>query len=52
MIYEDDNIRISVITVAGKKELIIEYYRAGFYFGSIKTEDLEDINKITVKLAG
>ena len=52
MIYENDNIRISIITTNGKKELVIEYYRAGFYLGTMTTDDLEDMNKITIKLAG
>lgn len=51
MLYSDENIKISFINIGGKKELAIDYYRAGYFLGRIVTDDLKDINKITVKLA-
>jgi hypothetical protein len=51
MIYNDENIKISFIIVRGKKELAIDYYRAGYFLGRMVTDDLNDINKITLKLA-
>ena len=51
MLYSDDNIKISFVNVGGKKELAIDYYRAGFFLGGLVTSDLKDINKITLKLA-
>jgi len=40
-----------MIIIGGKKELAIDYYDAGYFLGRIVTEDLKDINKISVKLA-
>jgi hypothetical protein len=51
MLYSDDNVKVTMITINGKKELAIDYYRSGYFLGRIVTEDFKDINKITVKLA-
>ena len=51
MLYNDDNVKITMIIIGRKKELAIDYYDAGYFLGRITTEDLKDINKISLKLA-
>jgi hypothetical protein len=51
MLYNDDNVKITMIIINGKKELAFDYYKSGYFLGRIVTEDFNDINKITVKLA-
>ena len=51
MIYKDDKIEIRMIIVAGKKELAIDYFDAGYPVGRMTTSDLYDINLIDISLS-
>jgi len=50
MIYKDDNLKISIITIGNKKELVIDYFRAGYFLERLVTSDLENPNLVELKL--
>ena len=49
MIYEDDNVTIRRVKVNGKFELMIDYYQAGQHMGTLVTNDLYDMDSITIE---